>query len=185
LLKVKYRLLNVLYNWHNALKIKLIFFECLTKNPRVLPDDRAAEMKREAGVHLTGYFRNSTLTLIFPTSPIFAGLKTIAFILAFFVLLLSVIPCCVLSCCPEEQETAWHDAQERPAHPAEEEDCGNCSPFFNCPGCSGFYVALKITCAQESRVFAAAPNYISYETASRLSHFTANIWQPPRMPGRC
>ncbi|HMR90852.1 MAG TPA: hypothetical protein PKC69_00995 [Chitinophagaceae bacterium] len=57
-------------------------------------------------------------------------MKVVAFIFSFYILLLAVFPCCIVDDCPDDKTELVAD------HSAGDEDCGTCSPFFSCEGCS-------------------------------------------------
>jgi hypothetical protein len=66
----------------------------------------------------------------------FASMQFAGYILSFYMLLLAVVPCCRFDECPEEKiaiETGTN-------HEEGDEDCGSCSPFFNCEGCASVSV---------------------------------------------
>lgn len=100
-------------------------------------------------------------------------MKVYGYTLAFYLILLSAVPCCVVDYCPEDktEQTAEHDK--------EDDDCGNCSPFFSCEGCvtasiSYLSVQLEIASLKEPAVYAV---YI--QTA--LPDFNYDFWQPPKL----
>jgi len=55
-------------------------------------------------------------------------MKFAGYILALYLILLAAIPCCSFDDCPDDktEQTANHENGDQ--------DCGSCSPFFNCEG---------------------------------------------------
>ncbi|MEO8406796.1 MAG: DUF6660 family protein, partial [Chitinophagaceae bacterium] len=102
-------------------------------------------------------------------------LKILNYILAFYLVLLAVIPCCAFDGCPDEKPLS-HQTNE---HNDEKDKCGNCSPFFNCINCSSAAADIQtshieITLPQVPRVYGKfMPSYISDV------HY--DFWQPPRL----
>lgn len=100
-------------------------------------------------------------------------MKLISCILAFYLILLSVVPCCSFDDCEDDITTL-------PAnHENEPEDCGNCSPFFSCEGCATAIIAFLpaqfgITPLITSAIY---PEYIQ----SSLPDIDYDFWQPPKL----
>lgn len=95
------------------------------------------------------------------------------FILAFYILLLSAVPCCAYDDCPDDKPV--QSSQHQPG----DNDCGNCSPFFNCEGCATATLSAdppqyEIDPIQDMPVFTG---YI-HESLAQV-HF--DFWQPPRI----
>lgn len=99
--------------------------------------------------------------------------KVFAWIMAFYLLLLSAVPCCAFDDCPDDK------TEQTASHENGDDDCGNCSPFFSCEGCAvtGFvYPMLSF----EQIISEAAPVFGTY--TSRLLHQThGDFWQPPKL----
>ncbi len=57
-------------------------------------------------------------------------MKLAGYILAFYLILLSAIPCCTFDDCPDDK------TEQTASHENGDEDCGSCSPFFSCEGCA-------------------------------------------------
>ena len=100
-------------------------------------------------------------------------MKVIAFILSAYLLFLFAIPCCTFDNCPEEQ-TAMEANQEK-----EGGDCGNCSPFFTCTGCSGFTVSFEITHLEIVSAFST--NHYAGYILSSIPDVHYDFWQPPKV----
>jgi hypothetical protein len=101
-------------------------------------------------------------------------MKFTGYTLAFYLILLSAVPCCAFDNCPDEKtgEATNHDEPG-------DKDCGNCSPFFSCEGCATATIAfepakLEITAVKTPSVYTA---YI--QTA--LPSVEYDFWQPPKL----
>jgi len=96
-------------------------------------------------------------------------------ILAFYIILLSAIPCCAFDSCPEERLVS----EQRDSHqPGDQDNCNNCSPFFNCEGCAS--VAIEIQTTSDSLIpLRFKQEYAFYISPyMEVAHF--DFWQPPR-----
>ena len=100
-------------------------------------------------------------------------MKLIAFILSAYLLFLIAVPCCSFDNCPEENTV---QAQN---HEKENGDCGSCSPFFTCSGCSGFTVAAS---EMNAELIPFIPNtqYPSHNVAL-MPKVDFDFWQPPKL----
>src|SRR5262245_57083565 len=100
-------------------------------------------------------------------------MKLIAFILSAYLLFLFAVPCCSLDNCPEDK-TAQSEEHEK-----SDGDCGTCSPFFTCTGCSGFTV-------NDSEInydlipFSINNQYSTYIVSS-IEDIDYDFWQPPKL----
>ena len=104
-------------------------------------------------------------------------MKCVSYILAFYLILLSVIPCCAFDNCPDDKPE--HKIAEQKTNHQENEYCGNCSPFFSCEGCATATIAFsplnfQVPFIQQRSVYAM---YIQ----SLLPHIDYDVWQPPRL----
>ena len=99
-------------------------------------------------------------------------LKVIAFILSAYLLFLFAIPCCSFDNCTDDR------SEQQTNHKEGDGDCGNCSPFFTCTGCSGFIASLENTGIEMISDFPAHqyPGYI----VSSIPDVHYDFWQPPR-----
>ena len=100
-------------------------------------------------------------------------MKVIAFILSAYLLFLFAIPCCAFDDCPEDKT-----AQET-NHEKGDGDCGTCSPFFTCTGCSGFTVSLETTNLELIPAF-SGQQYAGYILCS-IPDVHYDFWQPPKL----
>ena len=97
----------------------------------------------------------------------------LGYILAFYIILLSAIPCCAFDNCPDDKSdaTAQHESGDK--------DCGNCSPFFNCEGCATTVINIE-PLQLEVSPFAIISIYTGYIQAS-LPQTDHDFWQPPKL----
>jgi hypothetical protein len=101
-------------------------------------------------------------------------MKLLKYILAFYLILLSVVPCCAFDRCPddkaESQQNAGHD---------DDNDRGSCSPFFNCEGCA------SVTFHVQSISFMAFNPGIKRVYAAFISPLIPDahydFWRPPQL----
>jgi hypothetical protein len=106
---------------------------------------------------------------------IFTPMKIPGFILAFYLALLSVVPCCAFDDCPDDKA-----ATEQASHQSgDEDDCGTCSPFFNCTGCACVSIhpeatTIAIYSLQEKK------SYTGFIDSSPV-HAQYDVWQPPKI----
>jgi hypothetical protein len=100
-------------------------------------------------------------------------MKVIAFILSAYLLFLFTIPCCSFDNCPDEKM-----AQEE-EHKKGDGDCGSCSPFFTCTGCSGFTVLDQHNHIEIVSIV-SGPQYAGYILSS-IPDVHYDFWQPPKL----
>lgn len=100
-------------------------------------------------------------------------MKIAAYILAFYLILLAAVPCCAVEYCPEDAAELAADQENN------EEDCGNCSPFFNCEGCATTSISVEpINFGINSfDIILVYNDYI----LTTLPGIEFDFWQPPRM----
>lgn len=102
-------------------------------------------------------------------------MKGMAYILAFYLVLLSVVPCCAFDSCPDEKAATGQAAD----HQSEDEHCGNCSPFFNCESCA--FISIH-----EDPVAYTVPSPVIKRVYTQfitpfLPDTHQGFWQPPRL----
>jgi hypothetical protein len=95
------------------------------------------------------------------------------YILAFYLILLSAVPCCAFDNCPDDK------AGQTTKHQKGDQDCGNCSPFFSCEGCAAATIAhdppqFHFSLPEIKSVFIA---YLQ----SPLPEVDYDFWQPPKL----
>ena len=100
-------------------------------------------------------------------------MKIIGYILAFYLVLLAAIPCCIIDKCPEDQ------VQQTAGHENEDEDCSNCSPFFSCEGCAPATVVYEPV-QFDFAIEGSSPVYTQYQQSS-LPEADLDFWQPPKL----
>lgn len=101
-------------------------------------------------------------------------MKLIAFILSAYLLFLFTVPCCSFDNCPEEKM-----AQTTQKHEKGDGDCGACSPFFTCAGCSEF----TATATETDSGFISIVLNNQYDTyvVSPVTEADYDFWQPPKL----
>jgi hypothetical protein len=100
-------------------------------------------------------------------------MKVLAFILSAYLLFLLTVPCCSFDNCPDEKITQEAD------HEKGDGDCGSCSPFFACTGCSGFTVLLESNHI-EIVSMVSVHEYTGY-ILSFIPDVHYDFWQPPKV----
>ena len=100
-------------------------------------------------------------------------MKVIAFILSAYLLFLFAITCCSFDNCSEDEFALQSDHEE------DDDNCGSCSPFFTCTGCSGFTVSV-----QNSNIEIIPPlidqQFAGYILSS-IPDVHYDFWQPPKL----
>jgi hypothetical protein len=100
-------------------------------------------------------------------------MKVFAFILSAYLVFLFAVPCCAFDNCPEEK-----NAQET-NHEKRDGDCGSCSPFFTCTGCSGFTISIENNNLEIVSYF-PDHQYADY-ILSPIPDAHYDFWQPPKI----
>jgi len=101
------------------------------------------------------------------------NMKLIAFILSAYLLFLFAVPCCSFDNCAEEKTA------QQSEHKKDAGDCGSCSPFFTCAGCSGFTVSVS-EINSDLVSFASDSQYANYVVSS-MPEVDYDFWQPPKI----
>jgi hypothetical protein len=101
--------------------------------------------------------------------------KIAVLILSIYLAALSVIPCCAFDDCPEEKA---NHAQIATHQAGDEDDCGTCSPFFNCAGCGSVSISLQHVVSQ-AMIAESVKDYPSF-LIPLVSDAQYDFWQPPR-----
>lgn len=100
--------------------------------------------------------------------------KYLSFILAFYVLLLSVAPNLVEDKCFNEQTTEQGQNQQ------DDQDCSDCcSPFMGCHTCNGFTLSVTSFSVQSFLIYSDLK--VSLYDENFVSEFFSSIWQPPKI----
>jgi len=100
-------------------------------------------------------------------------MKVLTFILSAYLLCLFATPCCTFDNCSEEKTS------QETKHESNNGDCGNCSPFFTCTGCSGFTVSAENSNFEIISSF-GGHQYAAYVLAA-ISDVHYDFWQPPKL----
>lgn len=100
-------------------------------------------------------------------------MKVVAFILSAYLLILLTVPCCAFDNCREEKKSQQNNQGKGDG------DCGNCSPFFTCPGCSGFTVSFQENNLEIISSF-SDQQYAGYILAI-IPDVHCDFWQPPKL----
>ncbi|HRO69764.1 MAG TPA: hypothetical protein PK951_05265 [Chitinophagaceae bacterium] len=102
-------------------------------------------------------------------------MKRLSYILLCYLLLLSVFPCCTIDECPNDKAIAEQAAN----HENGDEDCGTCSPFFNCEGCA----SVPVTVEQVSIRIDALPVQQVYTgfLSPSIPEVSYGFWHPPKI----
>ena len=100
-------------------------------------------------------------------------MKVVAFILSAYLVFLLAIPCCSFDNCPQERTA------QTQKHEKGDGDCGNCSPFFTCTGCSG--ITVSIVEVDTGLTFFFSPNQYPGYIVSSIPDITYDFWQPPKI----
>lgn len=100
-------------------------------------------------------------------------MKVFAFILSAYLIFLVAVPCCSFDNWPEDKITQETNQEKGDG------DCGSCSPFFTCTGCSGFTLSFEITNLEIAPAF-SGQQYAGYILRS-ISDVHYDFWQPPKL----
>ena len=108
---------------------------------------------------------------------IFAGMKIFAFIMAFMVLALSVMPCMDRSdTINGSTKTAFSKSDTQKEH----SDSDDCSPFCTCSCCSASVFHQVLAFSHSQKPVFQIKKYPIY-TPSFCSEISFSIWQPPKL----
>jgi hypothetical protein len=102
-------------------------------------------------------------------------MKFTGYILSLYLILLSVVPCCSFDSCPDDKESTEQMAH----HEKGDEDCGTCSPFFNCEGCAP--ATIQINIASYTIVSPEVKRVYTGFIPSVIPDVHYDFWQPPRL----
>jgi hypothetical protein len=103
-------------------------------------------------------------------------MKVLKYILAFYLVVLSAVPCCAFDNCPDDKIVAEQSGKHESG---DEDNCGSCSPFFNCESCASITITINAVCftALVTEIKQVYPDFISQLTPD--AHY--DFWQPPRI----
>lgn len=100
-------------------------------------------------------------------------MKLLGYLLAFYLLLLSAVPCCTFDDCPDDKidQSSTTENGDR--------DCGNCSPFFSCEGCATATDNTNITSFALTPL--STPKSYTEFTHPFVAAVHYDFWQPPKL----
>jgi hypothetical protein len=99
--------------------------------------------------------------------------KWISFLLAFYILLSTVVPCSLLDNCDEEcTETAQHEST------GQDNDCTSCSPFAVCSVTPVVITEQSANCSFVDHPYSAIPHF-EYDSTPSCGFYSGHF-QPPR-----
>lgn len=102
-------------------------------------------------------------------------MKLFSYIFTFYLVLLAVIPCCTFDGCPEDKTQTAQSTD----HESDDADCGSCSPFFNCEGCSS--VTINVEPLSFIPCVIPEPKVYTDFIPSAVDDIHYDFWQPPRL----
>lgn len=105
-------------------------------------------------------------------------MKIVGFLLAFYLILLSAIPCCALDNCADDKTDLSVNKELASNQEEENGDCNNCSPFFSCEGCATATIAFEPT-SLEIFPIKISSVYTGY-VQTAISEVEYDFWQPPK-----
>ena len=100
-------------------------------------------------------------------------MKFCGYILAFYIILLAAVPCCVIDDCPDDK------MEQTTSHENGDDDCGTCSPFFSCEGCAAATIAVEP--AQFALIPLTQKSVYTFYLQSSLPEVEYDFWQPPKL----
>ena len=108
----------------------------------------------------------------------FNTVKFISILLVFYVLLLSVQPCCADDNCANDEHSVKTEKSTNSQH--HDKDCnGHCSPFFTCGTCAGvIYHSVTFSIEPQAIEFTTL---VSIYNPAFVSEFNFSFWQPPKI----
>lgn len=107
-------------------------------------------------------------------------MKFAGYILSFYILLLSVVPCCAFDDCPQDKAAQGKAGTEQTSeHETGDDDCKACSPFFNCEGCATAVVSFEAISFET--IDPLSPKVYTGFIASHIPIVHYDFWQPPKL----
>lgn len=100
-------------------------------------------------------------------------MKVISYILSLYLVVLSFIPCCNFDDCPVDK------TELEGSHSSDDNDCGTCSPFFNCEGCAT--VSINAEAVSFTIIILSATIEYSDFILPVTGTVHSEFWQPPRL----
>jgi len=103
-------------------------------------------------------------------------MKVIAIILSAYLLVLTVIPCCGFDNCQDDMSPTELSSNHETG---DEDDCGSCSPFFNCESCAT--ATLHATSNYFTTFVPEKKHEFGDSSPSLIPDAHYDFWQPPRL----
>ena len=102
-------------------------------------------------------------------------MRASGYILAFYLMLLAITPCCIFDNCPEDKEVQQTESHKN----GDRNNCGDCSPFSSCTGCNNSTIDHRLSVLVMNALL--IPHIYSGFYPSDISDISVTIWQPPRL----
>jgi len=103
--------------------------------------------------------------------------------MAFYILVLSVVPCSDVHNVCNDKSTKKELTQN---HDHKQDQDDNCSPFCTCACCAASVIAVDFKPFKLKKPTAfSISQKVSIRNFSFLSNFYGNIWQPPKIASNC
>ena len=103
-------------------------------------------------------------------------MKTVTFILSFYLLILSGIACCAFDHCPDDMAIV---GQSSTHEDGDDNGCNNCSPFFSCEACTAVSATVEPLYLNIASL-AVKQVYTGFRSPF-LSDVQYDFWQPPKL----
>ena len=104
-------------------------------------------------------------------------MKLICYLLSFYVLLLSTVPCCSDANC--DTSVKQNNNNCTATAKANANACSACSPFYSC--CSGVAFTFSTAIIDFNKIVFVKEHLTIFYKSYPLTYFTAKIWQPPKL----
>ena len=108
----------------------------------------------------------------------FCAVKLLCLLLSFYVMLLSLKPCCSDNDCRDNKDVSKKELSRNAS--SKEKECQGCSPFFTCGSCVGFILAKPFTSSLKPIAETPAKIYGAYQQPY-VQQVSLSIWQPPKL----
>ncbi|MEO5564604.1 MAG: DUF6660 family protein [Chitinophagaceae bacterium] len=99
-------------------------------------------------------------------------MKVCSYILMIYLVFLSVVPCCAFDDCDDTIAATEQKGKEK-------DDCGGCSPVFNCEKCAAITIHVE-TASLAVIEIPVNPTYAEF-IPSHIAPVYYDVWQPPRL----
>jgi len=99
-----------------------------------------------------------------------------SFILSLYLLFLIATPCCVFDNSPDESIGSIHTTSHENG---DEDECGSCSPFFNCSGCTSVSIHTEMIFSNNVHI-SESKNFTAFVQPS-FPKIYSDFWQPPKI----